>query len=379
MSKGYSSEVTLQVYLSALLITFVITGCSNQSEQVPDTAIGVIQVDTLVFSDTVGVFMGDSCYEFGALDAVIPVPEGVAVLDGAYCRISMFDENGVFIKSQGRQGSGPGEYSNPFSMCRLHNGEYFIFDLGARTMTLLDASLNYISSISTTMNLPLRIAPGLDSMVVIKEIIVEFTDDQLMGGYRIYSFNAYSGEEGTIYREKLLAMGADEVDLKPYFSLFTTDSEGNLYFADYDSDLYAIDVISPTGELLRTIEIESMPREEFDPETQSLIRLPITMPLTTEAGTSVLKVTYPDCQPFITDLAVDYEDNIWVRRQGVADCETWDVISREGDLIRRVVLCADTMGTGSYPRLLISKFGMAARFLNEDEIERFFFVKQSGQ
>ncbi len=367
------------IYLSALLITLVITRCSSQPEQVPDTAIGVIQVDTLAFSDTVGVFIGDSCYEFGDLRVVIPVPEGFAVLDAVYSRISVFDEGGVFIRSQGRQGSGPGEYASPTSMCRLYRGEYLLYDFGARRMTLLDESLDYICCMNASMNVPLRITPGPDSMVVLKEIIVEFADDQLMGGYRIYSLNAYTGEEGITYREKLLPMGADVVDLKSYFSYFTIDSEGVLYFADYDSDVYAIDVVSPTGELLRTIEMESEPREEFDPETQSLIHLPITMPLTTEAGTSVLKVSYPDYQPYISDLAIDSEGNIWARREGIVDSETWDVISQEGDLLRRVVLCADTTGTGSYPRLLVSEFGMVARFQNEDEIERFFIVGQSGQ
>jgi hypothetical protein len=358
------------------LIGLLVAGCGESTEQEQGSVADGITVDTLVFADTIGVFIGDSGYEFGALHAVLPVPEGFTVLDGIYCRISMFDQDGFFIKSQGRQGSGPGEYSTPRTMCRLNKGEYFIFDYGARRMTLLDESMNFISDAGTQMTFPLRIAPGTDSIVVIKEIVVEFTDDQLVGGYRIYAFNAYTGEEGIVYREKQLAMGADMVDLKPYFSLFTTDIQGNVYLSNYDSDEFAIEVVSPDGEVLRTITIDSESRGEFDPEIHTLIHLPITMPLTTEAGTSVLKISYPDYQPYISDLAIDAENHIWVRREGLADCEAWDVVSQEGDLLRQVILYADTTGTGSYPRLLVSEFGMAARFLNEEEIERFFTLEQ---
>ncbi len=116
----------------------------------------------------------------------------------------------------------------------------------------------------------------------------------------------------------------------------------------------------------------------FDAETHSLVRLPITMPLTTESGTSVLKVGYPDNQPYISDLAVDHENHIWARREGVADSETWNVISQDGELLRRVVLYADTTGTGSYPKLLVSEFGMVAVFQNEEELERFFTLEYSN-
>ena len=289
--------------------------------------------------------------------------------------MSIYESDGEFLYSQGRRGSGPGEYSNPFSMCRLYSGEYLVFDLGARRMTLLDLSMNYISEINTTMNLPLRIAPGTDSMVVIKEIVSEFTDEQLMAGYRIYSMNAYTGEAGIVYREKQLVMGTDEVDLKPYYSFFTTDNEGNVYLADYDSDEYGFDIVSSEGKLQRTIVIESGPREKFDPEIHTLIYLPLTVPFTTESGTSVLRVTYPDLQPYISDLAIDGENNIWARREGVADSETWDILSQDGDLLRKVVLFADTIGTGAYPELHVSQFGMLATFRNEDEYERFFTLK----
>lgn len=356
-----------------IFIFAIVSGCDNTADSIDNDS--PLSVDTLIFADTVGIFTGDSNYVFGTLSTVTVVPEGIAVLDGVLCRIALFNSQGEFISSQGRSGSGPGEYSNPWSMCRLKGGEYLISDHGARQMTLLDSSMNYLNRINLNMQIPLKLAAGTDSMVVIKEITIGFKDEQLMGGYRIYSLNAYTGEEGFLYRDYQLPMGASEVDLKSEFCFFTTDTEGNLYLADYDSDQYEIEKYSPEGELLRTYNMESLPRCGFDIEVHGLNRLPMSIPLTTESGTSILMISEPEKYPFVTALAIDGDRNLWVRRMGVAYRENWDVISPDGELLRQVVLVADTSGTGSYPALHVSTSGLVATFGRENEFERFFTVK----
>ncbi|MCK5785559.1 MAG: hypothetical protein KAH54_03260 [Candidatus Sabulitectum sp.] len=353
----------------------LLSGCGDPPD-VSGESDSAFTVDTLVFADTIGVLMGDTNYVFGALSTVAAVPGEIAVLDRIGCKLSLFAADGEFISSHGRHGSGPGEYSRPWSMCRLTGGEYLVFDLDSRRMTLLDQSMGYIDSFNSHMSIPVRMAPGADSMVVIKELVTEFVDQELMSGYRIFSLNAYTGEEGVVYREHQLVMGAAEVDLRPFYSFFTTDAAGNVYLAEYDSDQYSVEVVSPEGLLLNTVTMESMPRENFDSEIHSLIFLPITLPLTTESGTSVMTISYPEKQPYISDLAIDRDNNIWTRRAGLADSEVWDVISQEGELLRQVVLVADTTGTGSYPGLHVSPFGMAATFSVEDDFARFFTVEQ---
>ncbi|MCK5132283.1 MAG: hypothetical protein KAR40_09060 [Candidatus Sabulitectum sp.] len=369
--------MTCKIFYFCLVFRVLLStlGCGNAP--VSDANEAVFSVDTLVFADTVGILMGDTNYVFGTISTMEAVPQGIAVLDGIGCRLSLFDPAGEFISSHGRSGSGPGEYANPWAMCRLQGGEYFIFDIGSRKMTLLDRSMNYISSFGSQMSITIRIAPGADSMVVIKELTTEFVDQHLVSGYRIYSLNAYTGEEGVVYREHQLVMGAPEVDLRPFYSFFTTDAEGNVYLSEYDSDRYSIEILSPEGEFLNVITMDCSPRENYDPEIHSLIFLPITVPLTTESGTSVLTISEPEKQPNISDMAIDGDNNIWARRIGLADCESWDVISQEGELLRKVVLVADTTGTGSSPSLHVSHFGMVASYGVEDDFERFFTVRPS--
>ena len=361
-----------EIWITASIMIFAVS-CSKPSAVAESES--EIRTDTLIFADTVGVLMGDTDYVFGTISTVTVLPAGIAVLDGITCRISMFDHRGEFLSSSGRQGSGPGEYSQPWAMCLLQGGEYFVLDHGAQRMTLLDPSFDYISSIDAFMRVPLKITSGADSMVVIKEIIIKFEDEELFGGYRIYSLNAYTGREDCVYRNCQLPMGAEEVDLRSEFCFFATDATGNVYLADYDSDEYGIEILSPDGELVRVITMDSEPREDFDIEVHALDRLPIMIPLTTESGTSNLVISAPEKHPYVTGLAVDGEDNIWVRRMGVEQSETWDVVSPDGELLRRVVLAADTSGTGCYPSLHVSSFGMVATFSLEEEFERFFTVK----
>lgn len=107
-------------------------------------------------------------------------------------------------------------------------------------------------------------------------------------------------------------------------------------------------------------------------------RLPLRIPLATQEGSSDLLITAPEKHPCITGLAIDGDRNIWVRRAGLADSESRDVISQNGELLRRVVLVADTTGTGYYPALHISPCGIVATFAVEDDFQRFFAVRLSN-
>ncbi len=353
----------------AVLLAFV--GCGENGAETPVTL--AVPTDTLFFCDTIGVLMGDSSCMFGSVNEIIPVPEGFAVLDGGFSRLAFFDGDGVFLKSFGRRGGGPGEFSDPFRMCRLQDGEFLIFDFGTRNLTMLSADLVYSGSWPAQRGLLLSMKPGADSMVVLQEITWDLVEGQLTPGFRLYSANGYTGEQGVVYMEHVEPMRSEGIDLLPFWPIFTTDSHGNLYVSLLDSDEYVIEKYSPAGVLLHTFVMEPEDRPGFDLEIHQLQYLPLTLPLSVNGETSTLEVSAPLLHPYVTGLAIDGEENIWVRRMGLAESEHWDVISPGGDLLRRVVLFADTTGSGAYPALHVSAHGLAAT-RNEYEVERFYRV-----
>ena len=51
------------------------------------------------------------------------------------------------------------------------------------------------------MGLPVKVRAGVDSMVVMKQLLVEIREEKIFAGYRISSMNAYTGETDVVYRE----------------------------------------------------------------------------------------------------------------------------------------------------------------------------------
>ena len=59
----------------------------------------------------IGVLEGSEELVFGMLESVVRLPDGtIAVSDADAARISIFDGDGAFVRSWGRQGDGPGEF-----------------------------------------------------------------------------------------------------------------------------------------------------------------------------------------------------------------------------------------------------------------------------
>lgn len=356
----------MRFIVPAAAAALALTGCGGGA------AVAEIPADTLVFTDTVGVLLGDSCMMFGSVSRVIPVPEGFAVLDGICCRVSIFGPDGGFLRSAGRAGAGPGEFSMPFSFCRLRDGGFLVYDLGARAMTLLAPDLVFTGSYPTERAVLLGMEPGGGGAAVVHWIVVEVREDGLWGGFRLQAADPTTGEPAVTYMEHMTALGSSDLDLRPFWPIFCTDVDGAVYVAMLDGAEYRIDRYSPGGELEGSIVLPPEERPLFDSETHSLVFLPITMPIQANDGSCTLTVSAPETHPYVTGLSVDGDGNIWVRRMGLADSERWDVVSPEGELLRRVVLLADTTG-GDYPALHVSPDGMAAT-RREYETERFYMV-----
>jgi hypothetical protein len=134
-------------------------------------------VDTLP-SLTIGVTAGDSAYEFGNIDGVRQLPNGMlVVLSGAgeaAFEFRFYDSTGKHIATHGRRGQGPGEYQwvNYFGSA---GGDTLVaVDFSNKRLNWLSASSGYLRSVRLDDN-PFKKLLGDDASGMV-ETMVPFGD-----------------------------------------------------------------------------------------------------------------------------------------------------------------------------------------------------------
>ncbi len=128
-------------------LLILVYGCSgNQAEKEPDTRIPAHLSDienlTVIPSDTkpkyeisftpvaeIQDIPGGMDYIIHVTDYMIDDSGNLLIADGSYgnCRIHLFDADGTFIKTIGRNGRGPGEFLNIEKLI-LKNDSLYVFD-----------------------------------------------------------------------------------------------------------------------------------------------------------------------------------------------------------------------------------------------------------
>jgi len=371
------------------------TSCSNNEK------LTYANITTLIFSDTIVVgdmatpyIQGNSLlstdslilerevhyrldYDYpnntrlDTLTHAIEMPEGTV--------FQRFDGNWFFFCPYGRRFTNI-EYLSPFELSSLNSGDYFKYDVDSLSIVVYDSLGNQINSIFRTWVLPYSILPGTDSVAVIKEIGYRWTRFEHGTGYRILSINMYTGEEITVFRnyhfpeedEEEMCRGTD-FDITDFYSVFTVDGNGNVYISDYSSQEYIIWVYDPTGILIDTIHFDSSLRVEYDHSEYWIPEAPISFfyPRGEHLGRIVLG--YPELHPYVTRLEI-LGDEIWARRSGTRSTEYWDVISMDGELLRRVTLYAEASDNSAYPMLIFNDNGYFGIY-REDFCDRYFTIK----
>ena len=97
--------------LAATLAGVGLAACSGTVDA-PDAAPSTLSVwEAGTPQLSVGTLDGEDVYEFGGVQGVVSLADGgLAVADGLTGSISIFDAGGVFVRSMGTLGGGPGEF-----------------------------------------------------------------------------------------------------------------------------------------------------------------------------------------------------------------------------------------------------------------------------
>lgn len=74
----------------------------------------------------------------------------IYIVDAGSCRVLVFDFGGGFLRSIGRKGKGPGEFTRPTGMCLMKDGGIAVADSSSNRIEVFDAAGKFDRSVTVT-------------------------------------------------------------------------------------------------------------------------------------------------------------------------------------------------------------------------------------
>ncbi len=224
----------------------------------------------------------------------------IFVLDAGNFRIQVFDRNGRFVRSIGRQGQGPGEFQFPARMgLEPRSSHLFVQDVMARSLKEFDENGVFQMSVLAPVIedfVPLE-AGGLLAVVVEsdeKELTAHHAfckigaDGKVSNTFGRYVYNLHMGHEGG---------GTFAYTTGYEFSVFVRRIDAGSFVFGYSKD-YALTIVDTEGKPLRRFE-KAGPKPAFTPvELKSFGRREV-----------------PEQKPYFFALLTDSEGRTYVRRE----------------------------------------------------------------
>jgi hypothetical protein len=107
------------------------------------------RIFTLEYVQSIGgLNEADENFQFSnAIDAAIDEQDNIYILDSGNYRVQVFDSAGVYQRTIGRKGQGPGDLQNGFSLDLAGNGDVVVLDRIKRSLERFDSLGRFIKSV----------------------------------------------------------------------------------------------------------------------------------------------------------------------------------------------------------------------------------------
>jgi hypothetical protein len=134
---------------------------------------------------SIGVEEGEEDYMFSYPVAVNSDSKGnIYVLDYQECLIKKYDSSGVFMMRFGREGQGPGEFSNPSTMVITPQDEIYVGDYMSRKIEVFGSEGVYQKTMKVEFLYYFSVTRKKDLIVG-----YQFYDEEGMGSYKVGKYD----------------------------------------------------------------------------------------------------------------------------------------------------------------------------------------------
>mgnify|MGYP001063656489 CR=1 FL=1 len=284
---------------------------------------------------SIGVQEGDEEYMLNQPQDVKVSEDGtIYVLDWGDVCITVFDENGAYLRTIGRKGQGPGEFDTPGFFDLSSDGRIFFMDTRNRRVVTFDVKGEYLGGfrfegfhigmktddqnrlyfekeVRKEVAADLPVTKDFQEIEAVSQIIRSQPD-----GSDRFVLGEFEGEKD---RVKRISTGGTMSVGSKYEIVWEVTSDGILY--EGLNDEYKINVFNPDGTKLRT----------FSREYESVLWV-------RQMDDMVVKNLMPAYDPR-KGFEFDEEGNIWVGFYSEnQDENVYDVFSQEGIYVNQVIV-----------------------------------------
>lgn len=346
------------LFIFALSVLLIPISCSKKPESAASVEIidGVEHVHntgtplhsekSVTFEEELSV--GGEAYEMLSRPMSFAVgPEGsIFVSDIQDQAIKVFDAEGEFIKSIGRKGEGPGEFTYVGSLTFLPDGKFLVMDSMAMRLNLFDQEGTYLTSHNWTQR-PGRLLYATETTCVMTKYIFGegkdtmadrklFVEKYDFEGNEIHTFGEFKTEELKTHMESRSGGGGVILGISaPHspHSIFAAD-QARACLYHLVNDKYMIEVFDDDGKVIRRFDrpYEPLPftgedAEEFRSRYE-------------EGGSEGLKkmvrgMAMPAVKAITPQMRVDNAGNLWVetheqREEGDNVFTAFDIFNPDG-------------------------------------------------
>lgn len=328
----------------AMQVDTLPSGALRLTHHLPDDRFDPGRALTLVEEVRVGAVEGDGPEVFGSVRGVAADEEGALwVLDAQAAAVRVFNADGTFRTSFGRQGDGPGEFREPNGMLRTPGGELLVSDPRNQRITRFgpDGGLRQVHRV---------VFPSYGFIwAAVLDPRDRVLDRQIRGPF-------VRGEPVRLMLSRL-DLGAEQVDTLPYpwfdegaaarrtawefergsmgipfaaslVSVVDPSLDETTVWAGW-SDGYTVVRVSLDGDTLLEVRGNAQPVPVSAEERADAIRRAEAF-VTQVGGAPPDYADIPGVKPLLARLDLDSRGRLWVQMEAPDGSSRFDIFSRDG-------------------------------------------------
>ena len=269
----------------------------------------------------------------------------VYIADDTDMAIKVFDPQGKYLRSIGRKGEGPGEFTYIGDIVPLPDGRLLVTDFQARRTSFFSPEGQFLVSYPWKKNF-IRVHLATESSCTLEEGVyteevrerwikaIDFTGKELI------SFGKFKFPEFKMIRVGESGMVSTSVPWTPASVFAGDNSRQGLYHCP--GDQYLIEVYDQKGKLFRKIDRPYEPVAVTDDDINEIKSRYAQRPESPVAK-MFEQMEFPKVKPITNRMIVDSDGNLWVRtsevkKEGGKEITVYDIFNADGFYDARVWL-----------------------------------------